>query len=482
MKIAPRMKPSLLRGLNVIVATMLVGAEGALAGPAEARRPNVLFIAVDDLNTALGCYGHPLAHTPNIDRLAARGVRFERAYCQFPLCNPSRASFLTGLRPDSTRVYDNQRHFREAAPQVVTLPQAFAKQGYFVARIGKLYHYGVPGQIGTNGLDDPPSWQQVINPRGRDKEEEDLLVKLTPKLGLGACLAYYADEGTDAEHTDGKGAAAAIEWMQQHTKSPFFLAVGFYRPHVPWIAPEKYFARYAPERIKLPPQMESDRRGKPSVALTIDPPNYGLSEDQQREAIRAYLASVSFVDAQVGRVLDALEQLGLAKNTIVVFLSDHGWHLGEHGLWQKRTLYEESARVPMILSVPGSQNNGQACDCPAELVDLYPTLVELCQLEDPGHLEGQSLVGHLEHPQQASADEAAFTQTQLGSNRSPVMGRTVRTSRWRYTEWDEGRQGRELYDHQSDPHEMTNLANDPAHAEQVAKLHDVLHKQFAAGP
>jgi uncharacterized sulfatase len=290
----------------IVAAATLGTASGAEPSP---RKLNVLLIASDDLNTALGCYGHPMVQSPNIDRLAARGVRFERAYCQYPLCNPSRSSFLTGLRPDTTGVLDNGKRFRDNVPDAVTLPQLFQKAGYFVARVGKLFHYGVPNQIGTSGLDDPPSWQEVVNPKGRDVADEPKIFSIKPGSGFGATLSWLAADGADAEQTDGMGADAAIRLLEAHAAGPFFLAVGFYRPHTPYVAPKSYFAKYPPETIRLVQEAGGGRDGVPAPALTVNPPNYGIDEDLQRQAIQAYFASISFMDAQVGRLLDALARL-----------------------------------------------------------------------------------------------------------------------------------------------------------------------------
>ena len=439
------------------------------AAPAASAKPNVLFIAVDDMNNDLGCYGHPVVKSPNIDQLAARGVRFDRAYCQFPLCSPSRASLMTGLRPDSTRVFNLQYHFRQGLPEVVTLSQLFKNHGYYAARIGKIYHYGNPGEIGTNGLDDPPSWQEVFNPAGRDRTVlEPRVINHSKSRGLGSAMAWFADpDGTDEEHTDGKVATEAIRLLEKHRGDPFFLAVGFYKPHTPWIAPEKHFAHYPIEKITLPAIAEDFVKQVPPPALASSRPwpHRGLTPEQARECKRAYYATISFVDAQIGRVLAALDRLGLRENTIVVFWSDHGYLLGEHGLWMKQSCFEESARVPLIIAAPGQKAIGKPSPRLVELVDLYPTLADLAGLPPPKELAGKSLRPLLDDPQM-KWDRPAFTQVQRGS----FPGHSVRTDRWRYTEWDRGAKGVELYDHAADPQELRNLADQPEHAGAIQEL------------
>lgn len=452
---------------------LLWGAATAVAAP---EKLNVLFIAVDDMNTDLGCYGHPFVQSPNIDRLAARGTRFDRAYCQFPLCSPSRTSMLTGLRPDTTRTFDLKYHFRTHLPNIVTMPQLFGRNGWFVARLGKLYHYGNPGTIGTSSLDDPQSWQQVVNPRGRDKDEEDLLIDYTPKRGTGSSLNFMAAAGEDTEQTDGLVVDETIRLLKRHRHEPFFIGAGLYRPHCPYVAPAPYFDLYPIEQVQMPEEPSDDLDDVPPPALmsTVPHPWFGVNERQAREAKRAYYATISFVDAQVGRLLEALDELGLADRTIVVFWSDHGYLLGEHGLWMKQSLFEQAARIPMIVAAPGQRTKGAGCGRTVEAVDLYPTLAELAGLEAPANLEGRSLRPLLDDPT-APWDKPAFTQ--VWRRRFP--GYSVRTERWRYTEWDDGRQGTELYDHEKDPDEFHNLAADPAYAGVVQELRALMRGNWA---
>ncbi len=441
-----------------------------------AEKPvNVLFLICDDLNCDLGSYGHPQVKTPNLDALAARGVRFENAHCQYPLCGPSRASFMSGLYPDQTLIHRNAIYLREHVPNVKTLSQMFRDHGYFATRIGKIYHYNVPKHIGTSGHDDPYSWDDTINPRGRDVDDEPDIFSLQPG-SFGGTLSWLAADGTDAEQTDGIAAAEARDRLKKHaaTGTPFFLAVGLFRPHTPFVAPKSYFDLYPLDQVEVPTEPEGYLDTLPEPArnsIRRKKDQIDLDDDLARQAIQAYHASISFADAQVGLILDALEENGLADNTVVVFTSDHGYHMGEHGHWQKTTLFENATRVPLIIAGPGVSEVGKAAATPAEMVDFYPTLAELCGLKAPPHLSGVSLVPALKDAT-AMPRDSAFTQYENGYS--------LRTPRWRYTEWGQhGAGGTELYDHESDPAEMVNLAGKPEHAETIAGLAKRLRERIA---
>ena len=427
---------------------------------------NVLFIAADDLSCAISCYGDPIAKTPHLDRLAATGTCFLNAYNQLPLCNPTRASVMTGLRPDTIKVYDLDRHFRDEVPGAVTLSQQFMKHGWWAGRVGKIYHYNVPASIGTDGFDDPPSWQKTINPKGRDKTDEHLVFNAEPHRKISAALSWLAAEGKDEEQTDGMIATEAINLMEEKKKEPFFVAAGFFRPHTPFIAPKKYFDMYPLETLRLPYAPKDDREDVPTAAFAHNCPipHYGLDEVTCLKAMQAYYACVSFIDAQVGRMLDALDRLELTDNTIVVFWSDHGYHLGEHnGIWQKRTLFEQGAKAPLIIRNPKAGGKGQPCRRIVEFVDIYPTLTELAGLPTPKEVEGRSLKRLLDNPL-TQWNGSAITQVLRPADdrlKDPVMGRSIRTERWRYSDWGEGKYGEELYDHFADPMEFNNLALNP---------------------
>ncbi len=463
-------------------------AEDSKAAAAKQdKRKNVLFIISDDLNCFLGCYGDPRAKTPNIDRLAARGMRFERSYCTFPLCGPSRNSMLTGLYPNSSGILQNAQIFRQTIPSHISLPQAFRQSGYFAARIGKLYHYNVPKSVGTNGHDDPGSWEMEINPAGVDRlEEEPFITTLTPGQ-FGGTLSWYASPKSDEYHTDGIMAADA-QWVLQRCadrpERPFFLAVGFFRPHTPYVAPRvPYFGYYPEKEMPLVTGVKEDQADLPAAALgSYKKEQDKLTDELRQQCVQAYYASISFMDTQVGKVVDTLDTLGLAENTIIVFTSDHGYHMGEHGLWQKMSLFEESARVPMLIVAPGVTKPSTVAGTPVSHVDLYPTLTELCGISAPKNLQGQSLVPILSDANETGRGWAlcqvtrgggparATIGTDVASNGRRYFGYTLRTDRWRYTQWDKGDRGHELYDHEADPRELTNLADSPQHAEIVKEL------------
>jgi choline-sulfatase len=440
-------------------------------------RPNVLLLMADDLASTLGSYGHPQAQTPHLDALAKEGVLFNRAYCQFPHCNPSRASMMSGLRPNQTRVTDNADVLYDNVPGVLTLPHHFRQQGYATARFGKIFHLGIP--TGLESKDDPNAWDfgtpfkdERPYPPARDS---NVTVKTGKKQGIG----WKEIPGDDDQLVDGAHTAIALDWLtKREADKPFFLAVGFHRPHTPFVAPAKYFDLYPMDSITLPEAPANDVEDIPLPARNGSVPGYTMTAtpEQRRAAIRAYLACVSYVDAQVGRLMADLKAQGLLENTIVVFTSDHGWHLGEHELWHKRSLFEESAAVPLIISAPGMKGNGQPSGSLAELLDVYPTLCDLTGIPIPSHVQGRSLKPVLNTPSIA-IHEGAFTQARRGPN-AEYWGRSIRTLRWRCTEWDEGRNGIELYDHDNDPYEYTNLAKDPQHAAILKELRTVLAERL----
>lgn len=456
--------------------------------PSQDRPLNVLFIMSDDLSNELTWFNVPsdlqTAQSPNIDALARRGMRFDRAYTQYPQCNQTRASLLTGMRPDTIEVYDLNTHFRQAVPDVVTLPQAFRHRGHFTARVGKIYHQSVPDGIGSDGLDDAPSWDVRINPVGIDRSSTE---GLNP---LGTRGQWRADPPySDAEHTDYKVASEAIRLLEDHRDEPFFLAVGFYRPHFPYIAPQQYFDLYPIDSVEAPGDPSADVADAPFAALAFTQPlDNNMTMLEKKQYIRAFYASITFMDVQVGRVLAALERLGLRDNTLVVFMTDHGMNLGNKGQWMKQSLYERSAKGPLVMAGPGVPE-GISTTRIVEFLDIYPTIADLAGLETPAHVEGRSLRPLMEDPDGAW-HYPAFTQVRRLGGRGrggigvdpsvsdPYMGYSVRTQRWRYIEWGEdGLQGVELFDYMNDPGETLNLANEPAYGEIRAELDALLAPQ-----
>jgi arylsulfatase A-like enzyme len=482
-----KMKHDLPRNFLFSLVCAVATLAQALVRPAKAAdQPyNVLLLVSDDLNCHLGCYGETMAKTPHLDALAKQGVLFENAYCQFPHCNPSRASFLTSLRPRTTLVTNNEDSLYQNIPDVMTLPRWFREHGYATARCGKIFHLGVPS--GLESMDDPRGWDfgtpfrdERPYPPARPSSVQGIL---KGKDGKKQGLSWTETTGTDDDLVDGNFARTAIEWLEQRdTAKPFLLAVGFHRPHLPLVAPAKYFDLYPLESISLPEEPDDDEADIPIPARNGSVPGYTVSTnpEQRRAAIRGYLAAVSYMDAQVGRVVSALDRLGLKEKTLVVFMSDHGWHLGEHQLWHKRSLFEESARVPFIVRAPQIRGHGQRSQSLIESLDLFPTLCDLAGVAAPGNLQGKSLRPVLDNPA-ATLHQAAITEARRGAE-AEYWGRSVRTSRWRYTEWNEGRAGKELYDHIADPHEFSNLAEDPRYGKTIEELKELMAGRTLSPP
>jgi uncharacterized sulfatase len=441
---------------------------------ATAAPPNVLCIVVDDLNADLHAFGHPIAQTPNIDRLVSRGMRFDRAYCQFTLCSPSRESFLSGRRPESTGVISQANKVRDLSPEVTYLPEQFQKSGYTTRAVGKVFHGNKTVMWDASEDAKPRSAQEKLAYEVRAKAEE--------RAAHG--VQWMSIDDPEEQLGDGIVARTAVEYLRQaaQEKKPFFIAAGFRKPHLPWTAPRSFFRQYPKSSIAR--LQEPTMKDVPTIALMTDitPRSPRWIEEfesvhgspfSREEAIAAYYACISFIDSQVGLISEALDNLRLRDNTIVVFFSDHGFHLGDHGgLWAKLSLFERSARVPLAMVVPGLPPGSTTRI--VELVDLYPTLVELCGLPTPLRLDGRSVVPLLKDPK-AEWNKAAYTNTV----HEGVLGRSVRTDQWRYTEWDNGDRivARELYAHPADGGEYRNLAGDAGHAHHVAALQRLM-RQF----
>jgi len=435
---------------------------------AEPSKPNVLFIISDDLTTtALSCYENKACKTPNIDRLASQGTRYTRTYCQFPVCGPSRASFMSGYYPHATGTM-GYTSGRENIGDRATWTQHFINHGYHAARVSKIFHMGVPGDIekGSNGTDDEASWNERFNSQGPEWKapgEGELLEKNpdgTKPVKGGNTLEYVKADGDDMVHSDGKTAKKTCELLRRYKDGkPFFLAVGFVRPHVPFVSPRAYYEPYDSSNMVLPEKVAGDWDDIPKSGINYKTSkNLNLNIEQEKKAVAAYYASVAFMDAQVGKVLDTLRKEGLEDNTIVIFTSDHGFHLCEHDFWMKVGLMDESSRVPLIIKVPGKKP--AVCDSFTELIDLYPTLSELCGLEVPARLQGKSLAKTLDDPS-ISVRDTAFCV----NNNSFLL----RTDKWAYIQHGKnGEKGLQLYDMTKDPKQYTNLAENPEYGKVVA--------------
>jgi len=472
-------------------------------------KPNVLFIAVDDLRTALGCYGDRNAITPHIDRLAARGTVFQRAYCQQAVCNPSRASLMTGLRPDTIQVWDLKSHFRHelpphqadlpqfsggthfrhAQPEVVTLPEYLKRHGYIARSVGKIYH-------GSPQTQDPQSWSDDAILNVVWKSADYLLPEnQAPAADRWPGFKMAATEAADVQDSaygDGKVADAACNLLTEFGDNPFFLAVGFRKPHLPFSAPKRYWDLYERDAISAPEHAEKPE-GIPDFAWHnskelrgyADIPNAGpLSAELIRQLRHGYYACVSYMDAQVGKLLDTLDAHGLRDNTIVVLWGDHGYHLGEKALWCKTTNYELDTRAPLIIAAPDSRTD--ECDALVEFVDIYPTLIDCCGLPRRDDLEGLSLAPLLRQPKQPwkTAAFSQFPRPWTYRGKPEVMGYSIRIDRYRYTEWQDFRNGdvleRELYDHLETHAEIENVAENRAYAQTVSDLSERLRAGWRA--
>jgi iduronate 2-sulfatase len=472
---------------RAIGTLLLAGLACPASGQEAPARPNVLLLMADDLRPELASYGSP-ALTPNLDRLARRAVQFDRAYCQQAVCNPSRSSMLTGRRPDTLRLWSNGTHFRELNPGLTTLPLWFREHGYTARCVGKIFHNWHTAVKGDARSWSAPEFLHYAN-HGDDRPR----VAGDPPPDRATAPRCECRDVPDEAYYDGRVAAEAVRVLGELKGVPFFLAVGFWKPHAPFNAPKRFWDLY--DRAELPPLDPTRPEGTPEVALHdsreilgIPPGRITLTPAQAAEMRHGYFANVSFMDAQLGKVLDALDRGGLADRTVVVFAGDHGYHLGEHGLWAKTSNFELDARVPLLVSAPGVGAAGRRTEALAELLDLFPTLVELCGLPAPGGLEGVSLVPALRDPA-ARVKAAAFTQhprpayyDREASKTPASMGCSVRTAAVRYTEWRDWGTGavvaRELYDAGRDPSETRNALDDPRLAAARREAEALLHRQF----
>jgi iduronate 2-sulfatase len=463
----------------------------------------VLFVISDDLSARISPAGYRAIHTPQLERLAAEGTTFRRAYCQYPVCGPSRASFLTGLYPETTRVLDNVVKVEESRPGTPTLPRVFREAGYWTGAVGKVFHKsgdnprGNTWDVAEAFENDEMALERAVRERFEQrngpitetrnrKAWRELHATIAPQTrnqGVKGLGPGYGPTGLrDEKHKDGKNVRTVASWIRNRTygEKPFMIGVGLHKPHIPFLAPDKYFDMYPRTSLQLVNPPANDWNDIPAIAATKQYLDYGFpplgeeNENRRRAFTQAYYACISFIDAQLGVMLDALRESGQWDNTIIVFIGDHGFHLGEHFMWGKVHLFEESARVPMIVRVPGITRGGLSSTGLIELVDIFPTLAELCSVEPPAHLQGRSLLPMLRDPF-AAGKEWAYTVVRRGPN----LGVAIRFERWRYAEW--GRpELNELYDLESDPNEWTNLAGNPSFAGVVQNARQVLARARSA--
>ncbi len=473
--------PCIMQSAVIVLFFLSISALQS-SGQSTNEKPNVLFIISDDLTTtAISSYENQACRTPSIDKLASSGMKYTRAYCQFPVCGPSRASFLFGYYPNATQTYGYVSGREVVGDLRKSWPQLFKDNGYYTARVSKIYHMGsVDIMKGLNGQDDEASWTERYNSAAPEvhAEGESELVQKNP-LGLKPVLRsenqnggnlmniVKADEGQ--VHTDAETADKAVELIRKHKYAPFFLAVGFFRPHVPFVAPRKFFAPYPYQQIVLPPRVENDWDDIPVRGINyVTSVNGQMSEEQEKKAIAAYYACVSYMDAQLGKILDALREEGLEDNTIVIFTSDHGYHLGEHRFWMKVGLHDESVRVPLIIKVPGKKPG--VCHTLTEMLDIYPTVAELAGLKPSEHLQGKSVVETLDNPDHSVRD-AAFSMHYTNAGFSYLY----RTEKWAYIQYDEDAgSGMELFDMEYDAKQFNNLAHHPKYESLVQEFQQKL--------
>ncbi len=466
-----------------------------------ADKPNVLLICVDDLKPLLGCYGDPLAHSPNIDALAKRGVLFERAYCNQAVCAPSRNALLTGLRSTTLGIYDLGTNFRKSRPEAITLPQIFKQNGYRTEGLGKIFH------VGHGNHEDPQSWTiphwktNVVAyalPESKSNSgltREEALFDNKPAQGLPKGAPWEAADVPDSTYPDGALADEAVKRLRAAAlkpNEPFFLAVGFVKPHLPFVAPKKYWDLYDPDKLPLA-EWQEPPKGAPKYAPQFGgelrqyrgvPDEGSIAPSMQRQLIHGYYAAMSYMDAQVGKVIDELDRTGLAKNTIVVLWGDHGWHLGDHGMWCKHTNYEQATRIPILIIAPGKAQASRVSGL-VESVDVYPTLCQLAGIDLTSKLDGASLVQVLDKPEQPTKPFVMHAYPRSPAGRGQLIGRAVRTERYRLVEWKKPGASSdsadlELYDYQLDPLEKENLA--ATQPEIVQQLKQILAKQPEAQP
>jgi arylsulfatase A-like enzyme len=450
-----------MKYLRYFTLLILLTSTTVFSDVKSSEKLNVLFIIADDLNCSLGVYGDTIAITPNIDKLAKKGVVFDNAHVQYPLCGPSRVSLMTGLYPDQTKSKKLRLFVRQTIPEVITLGQKLRMENYHSIRVGKIYHYHNPRDIGTSGHDDSFTWDRTVNPYGRDKIEEHKLKGLKPTLD-GGTLSWLKADGEDNEQTDAIGASEVIRFLDEFSESKenFFMAFGLYRPHVPFVAPKSYFDLYDINDFNVPSSSEDYLKTIPKPAafsIRSKKEQVYLDNELSKEIKLAYYATTSFMDSQVGRVLDKLKETGLDKNTIIVFTSDHGYHLGEHGHWQKQTLFENATRVPLIFSGPNIKNNTPIKD-PVELIDIYPTIMDMLTMQTPDFVSGRSLLPQIENPNYA-VRKSALTELLVNKRNLKAQGYSIKTKRYRLNQWNyDGIFSYELYDHKFDKQELYNLA------------------------